>query len=97
MYHTILKNFLADLNNFCDKDDGGAVVPQTGDVDLNVAHWRITLAEAGNLKRLYIYSCRFNGDCLALDNGSGNNGTKIKCTTQNTKKKGQVWVVKKQN
>lgn len=44
-----------------------------------------------------IYSVKFNGNCLTLENGSSANGAKIKCATQNKVKKGQIWVVKKQN
>lgn len=64
---------------------------------MNSAHWRITMAEAGDLYKLYIYSVKFNGNCLTLANGGSTNGTKINCATQNKVKKGQVWVVKKQN
>ncbi|KUI56621.1 hypothetical protein VP1G_04042 [Cytospora mali] len=79
------------------EEDSVVVVPQTGDGDASAAHWRITLAEAGDLYKLYIYNVKYNGDCLTLENGSGANGTKIKCATQNKVKKGQVWVFKKQN
>lgn len=79
------------------KDDGGSTVPQNGDADMSSAHWRITVAEAGDLYKLYIYSVKFNGNCLTLANGNSTNGTKINCATQNKVKKGQIWVVKKQN
>ncbi|KAL1874862.1 hypothetical protein Daus18300_003403 [Diaporthe australafricana] len=79
------------------KEDGGSVVPQTGDADTSSAHWRITVAEANDLYKLYISSIKFNGNCLTLENGSSANGAKIKCATQNKVKKGQIWVVKKQN
>ncbi|RYP19738.1 hypothetical protein DL765_003161 [Monosporascus sp. GIB2] len=75
-------------------EDGGPVVPQTGNADKNTAHWRIVLAEAGDLYKVYV---KFNGNCLTLQNGSSSNGTKIVCATQNKVKKGQVWCVKKQN
>ncbi|RYO96144.1 hypothetical protein DL764_007522 [Monosporascus ibericus] len=79
-------------------EDGGPVVPQTGDADKNTAHWRIVLAEAGDLYKVYVKS---NGNCLTLHNGNSGNGTKIRrrfCdTTQNKVKKGQVWCIKKQN
>lgn len=79
------------------KDDGGSVVPQTGDADKNSAHWRIAVVDSGDLFKLYIYSLKFHGNCLTLENGNGTNGAKINCATQNKVKKGQVWVVKKQN
>ncbi|RYP52994.1 hypothetical protein DL769_010588 [Monosporascus sp. CRB-8-3] len=75
-------------------EDGGPVVPQTGDADKNTAHWRIVLAEAGDLYKVYV---KFNGNCLTLQNGNSSNGTKIVCATQNKVRKGQVWCVKKQN
>lgn len=82
---------------FWREEDGGPVVPQTGDADTSSAHWRITVAEANDLYKLYISSIKFNGNCLTLENGSSANGAKIKCATQNKVKKGQIWVVKKQN
>lgn len=64
---------------------------------MNSAHWRITLAEAGDLFKLYIYSVKFNGNCLTLEDGNGANDTKINCVTKNMDPLGQIWVVKKQN
>lgn len=85
------------------KDDGGSLVPHNSDADTNSAHWRITLAEAGDLYKLYIYSVNFNGNCLTLESVNSTNGTRINCATrinrgtQNEVEKGQIWVVKKQN